>query len=240
MPDSYSSPLSKAHPKLAKFLAHAGVASRRAAEELILAGKVSVNDTVEKNVARRVDPTKDTVKVSGKTVGSTQKRVLLSYYKPVGVVSTTSDPDGKPTVLDQLPSEWKSARLYPVGRLDEESEGLLLLTNDGDFAYKLTHPKFQIKRTYRVWINGVLSDTELYRLRDGVPLKDGITQAAEVTVVEELQNGQVIEITLTEGRHHQIRRMMQAMNHEVKRLLRLSHGKYALQSLKPGEWREEN
>ncbi len=225
--------------KLAKVLAHAGVASRRAAEELILAGKVSVNGTVEKNVARRVDPATDKISVKGRALPTQSETLVLSLYKPVGVVSTTHDPDGKPTVLQYLPEEYKKTRLYPVGRLDEESEGLVLLTNDGELAYRLTHPKFEVPRTYQVWISGLLTASELHRLRTGVPLKDGYTQPADVQIVNDFEAGQMLKITLSEGRHHQIRRMMQAVNHPVQKLKRVSHGKYQLGTLKPGEVRLE-
>jgi 23S rRNA pseudouridine2605 synthase len=228
------------HPKLAKFLAHAGVASRRAAEELIAKGKILVNQEVETNVARRVDPQTDKVEVQGQgPIGAPAKTILFSLYKPVGVVSTTSDPDGKPTIMKYIPEEFQNERLYPVGRLDEESEGLLLITNDGDLAYKLTHPKFQVPRTYRVWIDGAVNSNELYRLRTGIPLKDGRTAACEVNVLEEQESRQLLEITLNEGRHHQIRRMMQAVNHPVVRLKRISHGKYRLGDLQPGKIRQE-
>lgn len=228
------------HPKLAKFLAHSGVASRRAAEELIAQGKITVNGALETNVARRVDPTQDTVEVAGQgEIAPPAKTILLSLYKPVGVVSTTHDPDGKPTVMKYLPEEYAAERLYPIGRLDEESEGLLLLTNDGDLSYRLTHPKFQVPRMYRVWIEGKINSNELYRLRTGIPLKDGRTQACDVQIVDEDETNQVLEITLTEGRHHQIRRMMQAVNHPVIRLKRFSHGRFKLDGLQPGKIRVE-
>lgn len=227
------------HPKLAKYLAHAGVASRRAAELLIAAGKVEINGKVEKNVATRVDMLNDAVSVDGKPLAPVEKQIVLSFNKPVGVVSTTHDPDGKKTILDLLPQEWKSLRLYPVGRLDEESEGLILLTNNGELANRLTHPKFKVLRTYQVWISGELSDMELYRLRSGVQLKDAKTQPATVLFMGDHDKGQIWEVILSEGMHHQIRRMMQALNHRVIRLVRTSHGRYELGDLRSGEWREE-
>lgn len=227
------------HPKLAKYLAHAGVASRRAAEELIAAGKVAINGAVQKNVATRVNPAQDMVTVDGKPLAQVEPQVVLAFHKPVGVVSTTSDPDGKKTVLDLLPAQWKTLRLYPVGRLDEESEGLILLTNNGDLAYRLTHPKYAIPRTYIVSIEGFLTPMEMHRLRTGVQLKDGKTQPAKVRMLDEDPRGQILEIVLSEGRHHQIRRMMQAVNHPVIRLQRTQHGQYELGDLEPGKWREE-
>lgn len=225
--------------KLAAFLAHAGVASRRKSEELILQGLVEVNGRVETNVATRVDPQVDTVKYQGKQLALIQEPMLLAVYKPVGVVSTVSDPDGKKTILDILPQEYKSVRLYPVGRLDEDSEGLVLLTNDGDLAYRLTHPKFEIPRTYEVTIEGNLSANEKLRLLTGVPLKDGRTKPAELELINSTPQGETWEMTIEEGRHHQIRRMMTAVNHEVTQLKRISHGEYTLGELRPGQVREE-
>jgi 23S rRNA pseudouridine2605 synthase len=225
--------------KLAAFLAHGGVASRRRAEELILNKKVKVNGQVENNVARRVIPGQDVVEYQGKQITIQEEKVILAINKPPGVVSTVNDPDGKPTVMKYIPPQYQDLRLFPVGRLDELSEGLILLTNDGDLAYKLSHPKYQSPRTYQVNITGRLSSTELRRLQSGIPLKDGRTQGADVIVVDETNSGQILEITIKEGRHHQIRRMMQALNHEVLRLVRLSHGPYELGNLPSGQWRLE-
>lgn len=223
--------------KLAKFLAHAGVASRRASEQLIAAGKIKVNGQVETNVARRVNPDQDVVESDGKVLSGPIAPMIVLLNKPRGVVSTTQDPDGKTTVLDLLPVELRNNRLYPVGRLDEDSEGLVILTNQGSLAYKLTHPKFQVPRVYQVWVEGNLTNTELNRLRTGIPLKDGRTLPCQAEILQQTDAGDHLEITLTEGRHHQIRRMMQALNHPVERLLRLSHGRYTLDALRPGKHR---
>lgn len=224
--------------KLAAFLAHAGVASRRKSEELILAGRVEVNGKIEKNVATRVDPEKDEVRFQGKALRLQSEKIVLAMYKPAGVVSTVSDPDGKQTIMDILPPEYRSLRLYPVGRLDEESEGLILLTNDGDLAYQLTHPKFEVPRTYEVTISGNLSPNEKLRLLTGVPLKDGRTKPADLELIGNVPGGEIWQITIEEGRHHQIRRMMWAVNHEVRKLKRISHGEYELGNLKPGQVRK--
>ena len=215
------------------------MACRRQSESLILQGNVKVNGQVEKNVATRVVPGKDIIEYRGDVLQLEEDKVILALYKPVGVVSTVNDPDGKPTIMKFIPDHLRKFRLFPVGRLDEASEGLVLLTNDGDLAYKLTHPKFQIPRTYHVVISGKLSRMEMGRLRRGVPLKDGRTKSAEVEILDEDEQMQVLEITLREGRHHQIRRMMQALNHEVKQLIRVSHGNYELDDLEPGKWRLE-
>lgn len=225
--------------KLAKFLAHAGVASRRKAEELIEKGQVKVNGQVQRNVAERVTPGKDTVEFKNRLVEVTSETIILALHKPTGVVSTVSDPDGKPTVMDYVPAEYAKYRLYPVGRLDEDSSGLILLTNDGDLAYSLTHPSKEVAKTYRVMIAGKLTYPELSRLRTGVPLKDGKTQPAQVNVLDEFGTSQLVEITITEGRHRQVRRMMEAVNHEVEELKRLSMGPYVLGNLKVGKVRPE-
>lgn len=226
--------------KLAKYLAHSGVASRRKSEELINSGKVKVNGQVEKNVARRVVVGEDQVQYLNKVVEPRQEKIVLAMYKPVGVVSTVSDPDNKQTIIDLLPKQYRQWRLFPVGRLDEDSEGLILLTNDGDLAYKLTHPKFQVPRTYLVTIRGSLTSSELHRLRVGIPLKDGRTGSTDVEIIEQEKGTQTLKITLTEGRNHQIRRMMLALNHHVLKLKRISHGQYELAGLQPGQIREEN
>jgi len=178
--------------KLAKVLAQAGVASRRKAEELIINGRVAVNGVLEQNVATRVSTSEDQISVDGKplpTLQQPQHTVVLALHKPAGYVSTVSDPDGKPTVMDFIPKEYSQYRLYPVGRLDEESEGLILLTNDGDLAYRLTHPKFEVPKEYLVWIDGKTTIQEIERLREGIWLKEGgrnkQTQPAKVKILAE-------------------------------------------------------
>jgi 23S rRNA pseudouridine2605 synthase len=179
-------------PKLAKVLAQAGVASRRKAEELITNGRVSLNGVLEQNVATRVSSNEDLISVDGKplpTLQQPQRSVVLALHKPAGYVSTVSDPDGKPTVMDFIPKEYSQYRLYPVGRLDEESEGLILLTNDGDLAYRLTHPKFEVPKKYLVWIDGKATLQEVERLREGIWLKEGgknkQTQPAKIEILAE-------------------------------------------------------
>lgn len=220
--------------KIAKYLADRGVASRRKSEELVQAGRVKVNGKVERNVAERVDPQKDSVAFDNHELGSKEDSIVLALHKPQGVVSTVSDPDGKKTVMDYVPTEYEEFRLFPVGRLDEDSEGLIILTNDGDLAYKVTHPSFHTPKTYEVLITGTLTYAELQRLRTGVPLKDGKTQPAQVDILDQVGNSQLIKIVLHEGRNRQIRRMMQAVNHPVQRLKRTRIGTYSLGKLQAG------
>lgn len=225
--------------KLAAFLARAGIAARRRSEELILQGKVSVNGKVETNVATRVVPGVDSVTYEGRQLTIETEKVLLALNKPRGVVSTVSDPDGKKTVIDLVPQQYRHLRLFPIGRLDEDSEGLILLTNDGEYAQQITHPRFEVKKLYRVTIAGHLTSSEESRIRRGVPLKDGTTKPADVEVVAESGDTQTVELTLSEGRYHEIRRIMKAMNHEVLRLQRLKVGPFELGDLPLGKVREE-
>lgn len=238
--------------KLAKVLAQAGIASRRKSETYIEAGRVTVNGQIEKNVARRVDPNLDTVEFDGTTLSNLAQpdhTIVLALHKPAGFVSTASDPDGKPTVMEFIPRQYAQYRLFPVGRLDEESEGLILLTNDGDLAYTLTHPKFEIPKTYHVWIAGRLTKGELERLRTGIWLREkGVTKKTQPAVVSILNNEQEmeieddmqhLEITITEGLHRQVRRMCKAVNHEVIRLKRIRFGNYELGDLASGKIRVE-
>lgn len=225
--------------KLAAFLARAGIAARRRSEELILQGKVRVNGQTQTNVATRVVPGQDVVEYDGRVLELEEHKVLLALNKPRGVVSTVSDPDGKKTVIDFVPSQYRHLRLFPIGRLDEDSEGLILLTNDGEYAQQITHPRYEIEKEYRVTIAGQLSPAEVSRILRGVPLKDGTTKPAEVEVVKESGSTQTVDMTLREGRYHEIRRIMKALNHEVIRLQRRRIGPFVLGDLPSGQVREE-
>lgn len=225
--------------KLAAYLAHAGIAARRKSEELIKQGAVKVNGEVESNVARRVDPTKDLVEYKGKKLVPTKEKVLLALNKPRGVVSTVSDPLGKKVVVDFVPQQFRHLRLFPIGRLDEDTEGLILLTNDGAYAQRLTHPRYEVPKTYRAVVQGHLSDNELMRLRYGLKLKNFRAKPAEVEI-EDMDNAtQTLVLTIHEGKYHEVRRMMLALNHPVIRLKRLSMGPFELSNLRPGEVRQE-
>ncbi|MDQ3935459.1 MAG: rRNA pseudouridine synthase [Actinomycetota bacterium] len=215
--------------RLAKFLAHAGVASRRAAESLIAAGRVTVGREVVTDPARDVDES-SAVAVDGEPVRA-ERRVVYAVNKPKGVVSTARDTHGRPTVVELVPAE--SRRLYPVGRLDADSTGLLLLTNDGDLANLLTHPRYGVEKVYRARVEPSPSAAALDRLRAGVELDDGLARAARVRRV----SAGVIEIALTEGRKRQVRRMCSAVGHDVIELERVRFGPLRLQGLAPGAHR---
>ena len=216
--------------RLAKFLAHAGVASRRAAEGLIAEGRVKVGDEVVTDPARDVDGSVP-VTVDRRLVSIAADRVVYALHKPAGVVSTAKDTHGRKTVVDLVPSD---RRLYPVGRLDAETTGLLLLTDDGELANRLTHPRHGVPKVYRAKVvDGPVPGRALHRLRDGVELDDGRTAPAQV---RQPRPG-ILEITLREGRKRQVRRMCEAVGHPVISLERIAFGPLKLTGLKPGEHR---
>jgi 23S rRNA pseudouridine2605 synthase len=215
--------------RLAKYLAHAGVASRRASEAIIAAGRVAVDGAVVTDPARDVDEARD-VRVDGRPVRPVS-HVVYALNKPAGVVSTARDPQGRPTVVGLVPS---GERLYPVGRLDADTTGLILLTNDGDLAYRLTHPSFEVPRTYRAHVrHPPVREPALRALREGVELEDGLTAPAHVRRIA----ADRLELTIHEGRKHQVRRMCEAVGHPVRALERVAFGPLRLGGLEPGEHR---
>ncbi|HEX2086601.1 MAG TPA: pseudouridine synthase [Solirubrobacteraceae bacterium] len=217
--------------RLAKYLAHAGVASRRAAEEIVRSGRVTVGGEVVLDPARDVGDA-DAVTVDGRRVAGAEERVVWLVNKPAGVVSTARDTHGRRTVVDLVDAG--GARLYPVGRLDADSTGLILLTNDGALANALTHPRYEVPKTYRVRVaRAPVSDRAMRRLREGVQLEDGMTAPARVR-----RDGQdVLEITIHEGRNRQVKRMCEAVGHRVVSLERIAFGPLRLGDLPPGRAR---
>jgi len=220
--------------RLQKLLAQAGVASRRAAEALIRAGRVSVNGEVVTELGTKADVSRDDVRVDGERLRRPTLR-LLALHKPPGVVTTLSDPEGRPTIRGCLPSRFD--RVFPVGRLDFHSSGLLLLTNDGELAGRLLHPRFRIPRTYRVKVRGHPSAAALGGLRHGVKLDDGVSGPAQVDVERLLPAKAWLRITIREGRRREVRRMCEAVGHPVERLVRVRFGPIELGRLEPGRWR---
>jgi 23S rRNA pseudouridine2605 synthase len=215
--------------RLQKILAQAGLGSRRACEELIAAGRVRVNGT-RATLGDRADPESDLVEVDGAAIGVRQGLVHYLLNKPAGVVTTADDPQGRPTVVDLVAAD---ARVYPVGRLDADTEGLLLLTNDGELAHRLTHPSFGVDKEYLAVVEGTPSRGAVRRLREGVELEDGVTAPAKVSLVDP----HTLRITIHEGRNRQVRRMCAAVGHPVRRLVRTRIGPLAERRLAPGEWR---
>ncbi|MGO9761693.1 MAG: pseudouridine synthase [Solirubrobacteraceae bacterium] len=220
--------------RLAKYLAHAGVASRRSAEALIAAGRVSVGNEIVTDPARDVGED-SRVALDGRPLAGPEPRVLYALNKPVGVVSTARDTHGRPTVTELVPAG--GLRLYPVGRLDADSSGLILLTNDGELANRLTHPRFEVPKTYRARLAGApIADDALGALRSGVRLEDGVTAPARVRRVGG-RGSNLIELTIHEGRNRQVRRMCEAVGHRVLALERTRFGPLALDGLAPGAHR---
>jgi 23S rRNA pseudouridine2605 synthase len=216
--------------RLAKFLATAGVASRRGAEELVRSGRVTVAGDTIVDPARDVGPG-DVVALDGEVVSDESRRAVYAVNKPAGVVSTARDPQGRPTVVSLVPS---SLRLYPVGRLDIDTTGLILLTNDGELAHQLTHPRYEVPKTYRVVLaRPPVRDRALRALRHGVTLEDGPTAPARVRRV----SADTIELEIHEGRKRQVKRMCEEVGHPVRRLERVAFGPLALGDLAPGAHR---
>jgi len=218
--------------RLQKHLAAAGVASRRSAESLIFAGRVSVNGVVVSEPGTRIAPGEDDVRVDGVLVVEPVARSYLLLNKPPGYVTTLDDPHGRPTVADLLPES--SARLFPVGRLDLETTGLLLLTDDGELAHRLMHPRFHVEKTYRAVVDGVPDADDLGSLQRGIVLDDGVTAPARVRLVSSGEGRSDVEIVIAEGRKRQVRRMFSHVGHPVRELCRVAYGPIALGSLTEG------
>ena len=223
--------------RLQKFLAERGIASRRAAEEMILSGRVSVNGRPVDVLGVKIDPGRDKVSVDGLAVSCRpeEKRYIL-LYKPAGYICSVHDEKGRRTVLDLLPEV--QSRIYPVGRLDYDTSGLLLLTNDGDLTNKLLHPSAQVVKTYLAEVRGVPDPRALDKLRRGVKLADGLTAPASARIIKRRDNGALVELRIHEGRNRQVRRMLEAVGYPVLHLRRSALAFLDLQGLKPGQWRE--
>ncbi len=223
--------------RLQKFLAERGIQSRRKCEELIKSGLVFVNDT-RAHLGEQIDPDNDVVKVDGKVVEYSPYAYFL-FHKPKGYLSTVTDPQKRPTIFDLVKIK---GRVFPVGRLDKDSEGLMLLTNDGDLAYALTHPKFQVEKVYEVQVEGIPSTKVLEQIKKGVLLKDGLTSPAQARVLKILEGEKKcwLEIKIHEGRKREIRRMLKTLGHEVISLCRVAIGPLQLSLLPSGEWRTLN
>lgn len=221
--------------RLQKLIAGTGLASRRKAEGLIAAGRVMVNGKTVTELGTKVDPTRDHVKVDGKHLSAAQPFVYLMLNKPKNVVSTLDDPGGRTTVKDYL--RGVSVRVFPVGRLDFDSEGLMLLTNHGELAQAMLHPRYHVPKTYLIKVKGVLTDEDIRNLERGVKLDDGMTGPAQVKKVRKVEANSWLEITIREGRKHQVKRMLESVGHPVIKLLRIRMGSLALGDLQPGEFR---
>ncbi|HEY1306591.1 MAG TPA: pseudouridine synthase [Vicinamibacterales bacterium] len=224
--------------RLQKVLSQAGIASRRAAEKLIAEGRVSVNGQTIRAMGVKADPVVDDIRVDGRRVKSAERPRYILLNKPKGYVTTRSDPQRRPTVIDLLSGVREY--VYPVGRLDYDSEGLLLLTNDGDLAARLTHPRHGVERTYEARVAGMPDEEALRRLRAGIPLDGHRTLPATVVLVNERRRDRdgVLLLTIREGRNRQVRRMCEAVGHPVKALRRTRIGPLQDRRLRVGQWRE--
>ncbi len=220
--------------RLQHFLARSGVGSRRQCEKIIAAGRVCVNGQVVSRLGTKIDPEHDDVTLDGKCV-RVEKKFYVLLNKPRGYLSSVVDKRGSPTVSELVSA--LPARLYPVGRLDRDTEGLLLMTNDGDFCYRVTHPRFEVKKTYRAEVRGKPSQRALHRLRTGVEIGTGKTHPATVKLVRSDHRKSILDIAIHEGRKRQVRLMCKAVGHPVIRLTRIEFGGVRLGSIKPGHYR---
>jgi pseudouridine synthase len=228
--------------RLSRFLAHTGIASRRHAEELIGAGRVQVNGVTVTTQGTRINPDTDIVLVDSKPIRANLKPVYLLLHKPIGYVSTAHDPQGRPTVLDLLPAEIRDLRVYPVGRLDIDTSGLLLLTNDGDFAMHLTHPRYLMQKHYQALVQGRPSESSLQALHSGVTIVEDKghshkTAPSEVQLLRMEGSDCWLSLKIHEGRKRQVRRMLATIGHPVLKLLRVGIGPLSLGDLVVGKWR---
>jgi 23S rRNA pseudouridine2605 synthase len=219
--------------RIQKYIARCGVTSRRKAEELIKQGKVKVNGELIKDIIL-VDPERDIVEVNGKIIKPEEKKVYIMLNKPIGYVTTVKDEKGRRTVLDLIDVK---ERIYPVGRLDYDTSGLLILTNDGDFAYKLMHPSKEVDKVYIAEVEGIPTEKELEMFRNGLKIEDYITSKAKIEILKIIDKNAIVRIVIHEGKNRQVRKMCEKIGHKVLKLKRVQIGKIKLGSLEVGKWR---
>jgi len=222
--------------RLQKILAHAGVASRRKAEVLIESGHVTVNGKVVRELGSKADLDQDLIQVDGRTIRETQEKVYYVLYKPAGCVTTLSDPEDRPTIKMYL--EGIPERVYPVGRLDYDVEGALIVTNDGDLAFSMMHPRFGVRRTYLAKVPGVPTREQIERLRGGVRLEDGRARALDADLHSRTPKNTWVRVVVAEGRPHLVKRLMEAVGAPVQKLHRADYGGIGVAGMRPGELRE--
>ncbi len=220
--------------RLQKYIANSGVTSRRKAEELILSGHVKVNGITITELGTKVEPAKDVVMVDNKIITEAQQFVYLKLYKPEGYVTTVKDQFNRKTVIDLINIK---ERIYPIGRLDYNTSGLLLLTNDGDLANKLLHPKYKIYKTYVAEVTGQISLDSIEKLKKGVIIDGYKTAPAKIKLLNHNQNSSIVQISIYEGKNRQVRKMLDSVGHTVKKLERVSFGEITLDNLKTGQWK---
>ncbi|MCX7878695.1 MAG: rRNA pseudouridine synthase [Ignavibacteria bacterium] len=219
--------------RLNKFISDSGLAARRKADELIFQGRVTVNMKTVTDPSLRIDPEKDTVKVDGEKIKPQSEFIYIVLYKPRGYVTTTNDEKGRPTVMDLI---GLNTRLYPVGRLDYDTDGVLLLTNDGEYANMMMHPRHKVYKTYFVRLDKSIDEKDVVRLRDGVMIDGRFTARAKVRIIPNTENMN-IWISIHEGRNRQVRKMLETLGYRVQRLKRVEYARIGLNGLSPGQWR---
>ncbi|MTI70226.1 MAG: rRNA pseudouridine synthase [Firmicutes bacterium] len=224
--------------RLQKYMAKCGVASRRKSEKLISKGVVKVNDSTITELGFKINPEKDIVKVNNKKIKMEQKSVYIILNKPDGYITTVSDQFDRPTVLDLIKNV--KQRVYPVGRLDYDTSGLLLITNDGNLTYKLTHPKHEINKTYIAKIKGIPKENELTQFRNGLKIENYITSKAKIKILNRYKDSSLVEIIIHEGKNRQVRKMCDKIGHPVIWLKRIALGKITIDNLEKGKWRYLN
>ena len=222
--------------RLQKYIAECGIASRRKAEELILEGKIRVNGIIVTELGTKINPSKDIVEYNNKVIEPEQRNVYILLNKPIGYVTTVKDQFNRPSVLDLVKVK---ERIVPIGRLDFYTSGALILSNDGDFVYKITHPKHEVNKTYNVTVKGIINDDEIEALRSGVKIDNYITKPAKVKILKTDKDKNIsrIQITIHEGKNRQIRKMCEAIGKKVLALHRSKIGNIDVKDLKIGEWR---
>lgn len=220
--------------RVSKFISENGIASRRKAEEFILNGRVSVNNKLVTQLGTKIDPQKDSVRVDQKLITLNTEKIYYLLNKPIGYTTTTKDRHAKHTVLELVP---KTTRVFPVGRLDKNTTGLLILTNDGDLAFRLTHPKFEKEKEYEVFCSSKLSNDNIKKLKKGIHLEDGPTLPVKIKTIKDSPNEFIYSIIIREGRKRQIRRMFEHIGNRVVKLKRVRIDKLRLEGLKEGDWR---
>jgi 23S rRNA pseudouridine2605 synthase len=223
--------------RLQKILSRAGLTSRREAERWILDGRVSVNGAVVRKLGSQADPARDSIKVDGKRIKPAVAPRYFAFHKPPGIITTLNDPQKRPDLTPFIERLGSKQRVFPVGRLDYNSSGLLLLTNDGELARRLTHPRFGVKRVYRVKLSACPTEEDFMLLRRGIRLEDGMTAPARARVVEKLKKNAWVEIEIHEGRNREVRRIFEALGYFVEKLIRVRVGPLSLGVLPPGELR---
>lgn len=221
--------------RLQKYMAKCGVASRRKSEEIILEGRVKVNGVIVKKLGTIIDPSKDVVEVDNKVINVEENKIYIMLNKPEGYVTTVRDKYSEKIVLDLI--DGINERIYPVGRLDSETTGLLLITNDGDLTYKLTHPSYQVLKKYIALVEGIPNNKKLHKFRRGLKIDGRVTAEAYIKILKKYKNTSLLEISIHEGRNRQIRKMCQHIGHPVIKLKRVAIGELELGKLEVGKWR---